>query len=93
MSSAVVLAAEGLDGPGLYLKYNCQICHGKNGEGGVRNGYPAISGQDELYLTQQMKDIRDGVRENGQAKLMRPLVVELTDDEIRRIATFLSESG
>jgi cytochrome c len=92
MCSAVVMAAQGLDGPDLYLKYNCQICHGKQGEGGVRNGYPVIQGQDKLYLIQQMKDIRDGVRENGQAKLMRPLIVELTDEEIRLIATFLNES-
>jgi cytochrome c553 len=93
MSSAVAQAGEGLDGPGLYQKYKCRICHGKQGEGGVRGGYPVIYGQDELYLIQQMKDIRDGVRENGQAKLMRPLVVELTDEEIRLIAMFLSESG
>jgi cytochrome c len=91
--SAFVPAGEELDGSGLYLEYNCQICHGTQGEGGVRNGYPVISGQDELYLIQQMKDIRDGVRDNGQAKLMRPLIVEITDEEVRLIASFLSESG
>jgi cytochrome c len=92
MSSSAVSAEDKLDGLGLYLKYNCQICHGEQGEGGVRKGFPVISGQDELYLIQQMKDIRDGVRESGQAKLMRPLVVELTDNEIRLIAIFLSEN-
>jgi cytochrome c len=88
---AVVPAGEELDGPELYLKYNCQICHGNQGEGGVRNGYPVISGQDKRYLIDQMKDIRDGIRETGNAKVMRPLVKELTDEEIRLIAAFLSE--
>ena len=83
-------AQEPLDGAALYLEHNCHICHGEGGAGGVRSGYPAISPQDKSYLIRQIADIRDGVRENGQAKLMRPLVKGLSDREIEAIATYLS---
>ena len=84
------IADETLDGAALYLKYNCHICHGDRGAGGVRDGYPMIAGQDRRYLIQQTLDIRDGARENGQTKLMRPLVKYLGDPEIEAIATYLS---
>jgi cytochrome c len=80
------------DGAALYQKFNCQICHGEEGRGGIRSGYPAISGQDRLYLIQQIIDIRDGARDNGQARLMRPLVEDLDDLGIQAIAKYLSST-
>ena len=78
------------NGAELYRKYNCQICHGEQGRGQVRAGYPVIAGQDKSYLIQQITDIRDGTRENGRAKLMRTLVRDIGDDEIESIAAYLS---
>jgi cytochrome c553 len=77
-------------GEALYQQYNCQVCHGESGRGGIRGGYPKISGQDTLYLIQQVTDIRDGVRENGQTRLMRPLVKHVDDLEIEKIARYLN---
>lgn len=74
----------------LYRKFNCQICHGEEGRGGVRSGYPILYGQDKRYLAQQLADIRDGVRDSGQAMLMRPLVEQLNNLEIEEISIYLS---
>ena len=90
LSAGGVFAQDAVDGATVYLKYNCQICHGEDGRGGVRSGYPAISGQDQRYLIQQITDIRDGVRENGQTKVMRPVIKQLGDREIEAIADWLS---
>jgi cytochrome c553 len=83
--------AQGLTpGEVLYKQHNCQVCHGESGRGGIRVGYPIISGQDTRYLIRQITDIRDGVRDNGQTKVMRPLVELLDDQEIEEIATYLN---
>jgi cytochrome c len=87
---SAAISQETIGGAALYRNYNCGICHGEDGRGGIRSGYPAISGQDKLYLMQQIADIRDGVRENGQSKLMRPLVRQLSDSEIEAIADYLN---
>jgi cytochrome c553 len=77
-------------GEALYQQHNCQVCHGESGRGGIRGGYPKISGQDTRYVIQQITDIRDGVRDNGQTRLMRPLVMQLDDLEIEEIARYLN---
>jgi cytochrome c len=79
-------------GEGLYKKYHCAICHGAKGNYPVKPSYPKLGGQNKAYLFNQTKDIRDGVRENGQSRLMRPLVKNITDKEIEKIAAFLANS-
>jgi cytochrome c553 len=83
-------ASRPLDGEALYRKHKCPICHGIDGSVAVRDGYPVLSGQNKTYLINQTIDIRDGVRDNGQARLMRPLTLRLTRAEIEKIADYLS---
>ena len=78
------------EGKALYLEYQCQICHGNAGKHPVRAGYPVIAGQDKYYLSQQIRDIRDGVRDNGRSALMRPLMKGLTDKQADFLANYLS---
>lgn len=82
---------QSLSGETLYLKHKCQICHGKLGKKSARDGYPILAGQNKTYLVNQTIDIRDGVRDNGLVRLMRPLVSRLTNYEIEKIAIFLSK--
>ena len=52
--------------------------------------YPRLAGQNKEYLIQQMHDIKSGKRDNGQAAVMKPIVANLSDDEIAAIAEYLS---
>ena len=57
--------------------------------------YPRHAGNKKIYLYQQMKDILEGRRTNGNSEAMRgiqPYIEsnKITDDDFRRIAEFLS---
>ena len=81
------------EGEALYLEYQCHICHGDAGKHPVRAGYPVIARQDKDYLSQQIRDIRDGVRDNGRTALMRPLMKGLTDEQAELLANYLSQQN
>ena len=76
-------------GEKLYKKKRCFTCHGKKGDKPLK-GYPYIAGQKYEYIIHQMQDIRDKKRTNGKTKAMFNFVRKLTDDEIRKIAAWLS---
>ncbi|MEH6466367.1 MAG: c-type cytochrome [Porticoccus sp.] len=78
-------------GKELYREYQCQICHGAKGATPAQKGYPRIAGQEPSYLYRQLIDIRDGVRENGRSIVMRPLMQNLSDQELEAIAEYLSQ--
>ncbi len=88
--STSTVRADPLNGAALYTRYQCHICHGEHGEHPARGGYPVIAGQDRIYLVQQILDIRDGVRDNAQTDLMRPMVKSISDVEAAAIAEYLS---
>ena len=82
-----VLADEGAD---LYTAKTCNTCHGADAKTPIAPNYPKLAGQNKDYLIQQVKDIRDGKRTNGQTAAMKGIVAALTDDEIEKIATYIS---
>ena len=88
--STSIVQADPLNGAALYTQYQCHVCHGEHGEHPARGGYPVIAGQDRIYLVQQIKDIRDGVRDNAQTDLMRPMVKSISDVEAAAVAEYLS---
>ena len=77
----------------LYRQFQCHICHGEGGALPAEEGYPVIAGQNRTYLTRQLIDIRDGIRDNGQTRLMRPLMTSMTDADAAAIARYLSDPG
>ena len=77
----------------LYKQFQCQLCHGEGGARPVEDGYPIVAGQNKSYAVRQLIDIRDGVRDNGQTRLMRPLMESMTDAEAAAIAEYLYTSG
>ncbi|MBF0193061.1 MAG: c-type cytochrome [Magnetococcales bacterium] len=48
-------------GKKLYMRKTCMACHGRGGTKAILS-YPNLAGQDEKYLTNQMKDIASGKR-------------------------------
>ncbi len=80
------------DHPGLalYKTKTCIACHGKDALKPLLKTYPLIAGQEKAYLLGQMQDIKTGVRTNGNAKAMTPVMHLVTDQEMDSIADFLT---
>ncbi len=79
-----------LVGKALFEKSRCRTCHGAEGNKPLK-GYPHLAGQKAAYLAEQLRDIRDGARTNGRARIMLPFVRKLSDDDILAIAGYLSQ--
>lgn len=75
----------------LFQEKTCATCHGMDGNRPIAPLYPKLGGQSEKYLLAQMKDFKEGKRTNGQAAVMKPLMEALTDEEMQKIAKWMSE--
>ncbi len=69
----------------------CQTCHGFDGRG-ADPVYPKIGQQKFVYLTNQLRNWRDGSRANDPLGQMRAIAKNLTDDDINNAATYLSQA-
>lgn len=72
--------------------YGCINCHGEKGKGKSEDVsvFPVIGGQHRAYLIKQLKEFRDGKRENDPAGMMSAIADKLTDQEIEAVAEYLS---
>ncbi len=66
----------------------CGVCHGTdlNGLGPV----PAIAGRSPSYLVRQMYDMQQGTRKGAWSPLMKPVVANLTQDDMLAIAAYVA---
>jgi cytochrome c553 len=69
----------------------CQSCHGYNGRGSDPV-YPKIGQQKYVYLVNQLTHWRDGSRANDPMSQMQKIARNLSDEDIRNAATFLSQA-
>ena len=83
------VAAPATPGKTLFLTKTCVACHGKEGKKPLP-GYPVIGGQDKTYILAQTNDIKSGVRANGKANAMQPVMHLVNPEEIAAIAEYLS---
>ena len=65
----------------------CSACHGPDGNS-TNPIWPKLAGQNAKYIEQQTHAIKSQERDNPAAATMRPLVVGLSDDDIRDIAAY-----
>jgi cytochrome c553 len=70
----------------------CQSCHGYNGRGSDPV-YPKIGQQKYVYLVNQLTHWRDGSRANDPMSQMQKIARNLSDEDIRNAATFLSQAS
>jgi cytochrome c553 len=70
----------------------CQSCHGFNGRG-ADPIYPKIGQQKYVYLVNQLTHWRDDSRANDPIGQMRKVAKNLTDDDIKNAAAFLSQAA
>ena len=81
-------------GAELFAKIGCQACHGDAGRAPLEGfGFPIIAGQKRDYLLLQIKEIRDGVRKNGQASAMAQVVEHVSDADAEALAEYLSSTA
>jgi len=66
----------------------CAICHGPElkGVGAV----PPIAGRSTSYIVRQIYDIQTGARAGSGSELMRPVVANLTTDDMIAIAAYVA---
>ncbi|MGH1539048.1 MAG: c-type cytochrome [Arenicella sp.] len=65
---------------------SCVGCHGSNGIS-TNPEWPNLAGQQEKYLSKQLKAFRDGQRNDS---LMSPMAAALSDDDIANISAYYS---
>lgn len=89
LEHAKVDLAEGA-GKDLYTAKLCASCHGADGNTPIMPVYPRIAGQNQQYLIDQMKAIKDGTRSNGQSMAMKAIMANVSEDDIKVIAEWLA---
>jgi cytochrome c553 len=65
----------------------CASCHNADGNSVVPS-FPKIAGQHAAYLLREMKDYREGRRQN---EIMQPLLTPLTEDDLANLAAYFSK--
>ena len=84
------ISAMAADGAILYKTKTCSACHGKDGKTPLMPNYPKVAGQNSAYALQQMKDIKSGARNNGQAASMKGVMHLVTDEEMQVLSDYLA---
>jgi cytochrome c553 len=62
----------------------CTACHGPNGNS-ANPEWPRLAGQSAVYIAEQLKLFKSGVRDNP---IMKPLAASLTDQDIDDLAVY-----
>ncbi|MCP4285665.1 MAG: cytochrome c [Gammaproteobacteria bacterium] len=78
------------DGANLFKTKTCWSCHGKDAKSPIMPMYPKLAGQTADYAYNQMKDIKSGARNNGQAAAMKGVMGLVSDAEMKAIAEWLA---
>jgi len=63
----------------------CAACHGQNGVPSDPKTVPIIWGQERSYLFKQMRNYRNGERDNP---IMSPIARGLAEEDLRKIASY-----
>jgi cytochrome c553 len=66
----------------------CAACHGEGLKG--NGNFPPLAGRSPSYLARQLYDIQQFTRNGPGTQLMRPVVQNLTEDDITNIAAYLT---
>lgn len=62
----------------------CAGCHGADGKA-ISPDYPNLAGQHASYVAKQLREFRDGLRNNA---LMSPMAANLSDQDIQDLAIY-----
>jgi cytochrome c553 len=65
----------------------CAVCHGQNGVPLDPKTMPIIWGQQQSYLMKQLRNYRNGERNNP---IMTPIAKGLAEDDLRKLAAYFA---
>src|SRR5499427_3659927 len=68
-------------------KTACAVCHGEGLKG--MGEVPRLAGLQPLYIARQLFDMRNGRSAGKAAELMKPVVANLSEDDIIAISSYL----
>jgi len=66
----------------------CGTCHGATLQGIVN--IPAIAGRSPSYMMRQMWDMKMGTRKGPMTQLMKPVVANLSQDDMLNVVAYLA---
>lgn len=75
------------EGDGKRILPQCFVCHGANGQG-EKMDIPALAGQQADYFSKTLLAYKNGDRHNDIFSRMRLIAQQLTEDEIKELATY-----
>jgi cytochrome c553 len=67
----------------------CMACHGPTGHGNEPAKFPALRGQQSVYLAKQLNDYASGARNTGPNGIMETIAKRLSPDDIRNLSSYL----
>jgi cytochrome c553 len=67
----------------------CMACHGPTGYGNEPAKFPALRGQQSVYLAKQLNDYASGARTTGPNSIMETIAKRLSPDDIRNLSSYL----
>ncbi len=74
-------------GDGKRILPPCEVCHGSEGQG-EKMDLPALKGQRADYLVKTLLEFKTGQRHNDIYSRMRLIAEQLSEQEIKNLATF-----
>jgi cytochrome c553 len=67
----------------------CMACHGPTARGNEPAKFPALRGQQSVYVAKQLNDYASGARTTGPNGIMETIAKRLSPDDIRNLASYL----
>lgn len=77
-----------VDGQPVRKTFGCVTCHGADLQG--IGDFPAIAGRSPSYMMRQLYDLKRGTRNGTYADIMKPVVANLTNDDLTAIVAYLA---
>jgi cytochrome c553 len=89
-STAVSLVQDGDERRGIPACASCHMPQPQRSSGAIPEHAPYLSAQHPDYLVKQLRDFRDGTRENDSTGIMAAIAKALSDAEIDALGTYLA---
>jgi cytochrome c553 len=67
----------------------CMACHGATGHGADAAKFPALHGQQSVYVSKQLHDYASGARTTGPNGIMQSIARRLSENDMRNVAAFV----
>jgi cytochrome c553 len=67
----------------------CEACHGPSGAGNEPAKFPALRGQQSIYVVSQLHNYASGQRGTGPNGIMQTIAGRLSEDEMKAVASYV----